>query len=296
MPPHAWTLALGIILLVALEAVFAVVVKALHRGPATARASLWKRAATWTALGVIAFTVCAAGRYALGCALIAVAFAAIGELGSVVRAGGRMCATFPAQVLATAFIVAAMAGGVALGAFALAVCLATLIGLVRVRANDALPTVAAAAYVGLPLALLVTLRENADGFALVVITLAVVSFCDVTSMIGGLAVGRRPLAPALSPNKTVEGSLLGFGGAAVTAAVLHAAVTDAPLLGFVCGAVIVAAAGIAGDLSASFVKRTAGVKDFGSALPGHGGIMDRIDSLLLAIPVAAALVFAFWPN
>lgn len=145
---------------------------------------------------------------------------------------------------------------------------------------------------------LLTLREFPDpvlGLATVLLpTLAVVA-SDVGGWVFGRAFGRRPLSPDLSPDKTVEGAIGGLVLAAavtpVAAALLHAG-PGAPLptwvaLGF--GVVIAAVAQI-GDLFESLVKRWAGVKDAGLFLPGQGGVLDRIDSHLFALPVAYLLL------
>lgn len=148
------------------------------------------------------------------------------------------------------------------------------------------PALAAAlAYVGLPLGLVVLLRRADAGFALVVWTTAIVGICDVTSMFGGLAFGRHRLIPRLSPAKTLEGTVAGLLGALVAAALLRFALPPVPAAAYYAAALLVALAGNAGDLFASAIKRAGGVKDFGAALPGHGGIMDRIDSLLFAVPM-----------
>jgi phosphatidate cytidylyltransferase len=109
----------------------------------------------------------------------------------------------------------------------------------------------------------------------------IVAAFDGFSQAGGQLAGRRRLAPSVSPGKTVEGFLIGVVGALVCALLLrHAAsVSAAPALML---AAIVAAAALTGDLAASWVKRRAGLKDFGTMLPGHGGVLDRFDSFLAA--------------
>jgi phosphatidate cytidylyltransferase len=109
---------------------------------------------------------------------------------------------------------------------------------------------------------------------------------DTAQYYTGRLLGRTPLAPAISPKKTIEGAVGGFVSGAVIMVVVgawwmpNAAVAFRALL----GAAIVAL-GIAGDLFESMLKRSAGVKDSSSLIPGHGGILDRIDALLFAAPV-----------
>lgn len=115
-----------------------------------------------------------------------------------------------------------------------------------------------------------------------------IAMVDIGSYFAGRSFGSRQLAPNLSPNKTVEGFFGGVAAALVTAAVLSTlpAYVD---LGFnrsiVLGLVIALVAPV-GDLAESMVKRSLGVKDMGSVLPGHGGMLDRIDSFLFAVPAA----------
>ena len=112
------------------------------------------------------------------------------------------------------------------------------------------------------------------------------STCDTAQYYSGRAFGRRPLAPAISPKKTVGGAVGGFvAGALVCAVVGTLWLPVVPLaLRAAIGGMIVAL-GIAGDLFESMLKRGAGVKDSSRLIPGHGGILDRIDALLFAAPV-----------
>ena len=110
---------------------------------------------------------------------------------------------------------------------------------------------------------------------------------DTAQYYTGRAFGRRPLAPAISPKKTVEGAVGGFVFGAALLAVVGAwwlpARADRACAR--CSASTVVALGIAGDLFESMLKRSAGVKDSSALIPGHGGVLDRIDALLFAAPV-----------
>lgn len=126
----------------------------------------------------------------------------------------------------------------------------------------------------------------------VVTLLLIVWVCDSSAYYVGRRMGRRPLAPVVSPKKTWEGSIGGLVGATLFGAVAGAW-WFLPELGPAKGALAAALASTAGqigDLVESLWKRGAGVKDSGTFLPGHGGFYDRIDSLLFAAPVLAAFV------
>ena len=148
-------------------------------------------------------------------------------------------------------------------------------------------TLFAACYPGLLLAFLVGLRASgADptGRRLVLLVVAVAWIADTAAYYAGSAFGRHPLSPRISPKKTVEGGIAGLLAAALTAmACRHLFLPQlgapAALVGLGLGAI-----GVVGDLGESALKRGAGVKDTGSLLPGHGGILDRVDSLVLAAP------------
>ena len=162
------------------------------------------------------------------------------------------------------------------------------------------PTAAAtsigALYVGGLLSFGIGLREGllADplqGTLLFFLPVAVTWLADTAAYFGGRALGKRPMAPKISPNKTVEGGVSGLlagpiGVVAYTMLLLPdlADALGVPML-LLLG-LIVSSAAILGDLAESALKRECGVKDSSNLLPGHGGVLDRLDSLLWSIPAA----------
>ena len=165
----------------------------------------------------------------------------------------------------------------------------------------------AIAYISVPLAMLVQLRQQWAGAFLILYLLLVVWAGDIFAYFVGKAVGRHLMAPLVSPKKTWEGAVasvvasVGIGGALfyyaapVSTALLQGGLIQRrdgmfglerpALLPIVVLTVVLNVAAQLGDLVESLIKRGAGVKDSGALLPGHGGMLDRIDALLFATPV-----------
>ena len=120
---------------------------------------------------------------------------------------------------------------------------------------------------------------------LILLLLVIVWIGDTAAYYCGRAFGRHLLAPNVSPKKTVEGALAGFAGSVVAGTISGVWLLGEPWLNlaFISGATAIA--GQFGDLAESVLKRSAGVKDSSSILPGHGGILDRLDSLIFAVPI-----------
>lgn len=147
-----------------------------------------------------------------------------------------------------------------------------------------------ALYVGLPVLALLVLRGHEHGLLLTFWAMALVWACDSGAYFAGRAIGGPKLAPAISPNKTWAGFLGGVLAATVFAFAL-VRLFELPVLLALATPLLAVLAQI-GDLYESHLKRRAGVKDSGHLLPGHGGIMDRLDGLVAVAPVAALLVLA----
>jgi phosphatidate cytidylyltransferase len=144
--------------------------------------------------------------------------------------------------------------------------------------------------VAFPLSYAVRLHAlGSEGPRHLLFVLVVIWASDSVAYFVGRGVGKHPFAPHLSPKKTWEGAIAGFAGS-IAVAFAFAHFLTVPLTMLLGAAAVGNVAGQIGDLLESAYKRSAGIKDSGSLLPGHGGILDRIDALILAIPV----VWYYW--
>ncbi|MCL7926453.1 MAG: phosphatidate cytidylyltransferase [marine benthic group bacterium] len=258
---------------------------------------------TVAAIGIpLCLAVTWVGGWVFAAGLGVLAWLAVGEIGTMLGERSDPLLNRVAAFLAGLFPLAVLvAGPGAAGAVAVAVLLA-LLGLAALRIPPAempFQTAAlcftAAFYVGGLLSFGIPLRESLPGrlegtllfFLPVVVTWAV----DTAAYTGGRAFGRRKMAPAISPNKTVEGGISGllagpFAALAWTLIALPDLAAVAGMGRIALLGLLLAAAAILGDLVESSLKRECGVKDSSQLLPGHGGLLDRMDSLLWTIPVA----------
>jgi phosphatidate cytidylyltransferase len=144
--------------------------------------------------------------------------------------------------------------------------------------------------VAFPLTFAIRLHgRGSEGPKFLLFALVITWAGDTAAYFAGRALGKRPLAPVLSPKKTWEGTIASLLGALLVA-ILFSRWMFVPVAHLLAMAVVGNVAGQAGDLLESAYKRSAGVKDSGALLPGHGGVLDRIDALILAIPV----VWYYW--
>ncbi|HKX23519.1 MAG TPA: phosphatidate cytidylyltransferase [Rhizorhapis sp.] len=147
-------------------------------------------------------------------------------------------------------------------------------------------------YVGLPVLALLYLRGHEHGLLLAFWALGLVWATDIGAFFAGRSLGGPKLAPAVSPSKTWSGLGGGVAAALLFGFVLHGTLGLPIRLAAASGLLAVAAQ--LGDLFESWLKRRAGVKDSGTLLPGHGGVLDRLDGVVTAAPIAALLVASGW--
>lgn len=201
----------------------------------------------------------------------------------------------PAGAIAVALVVVAvgipgMPVEVALAGTTLGLCALALSGaMTAVPVAGALQSAAIGAfaplYIGLPLGLLAATRWTLGREAALLLILTV-AISDTFQYYSGRTFGRHLLAPIVSPKKTIEGAVGGFVGAALSLAVIgYWWLPQMGLPARIALGLAVAAVGIIGDLFESLLKRSVNMKDASSVIPGHGGVLDRIDALLFAAPV-----------
>ena len=139
-------------------------------------------------------------------------------------------------------------------------------------------------YVAVMLSFILLTRNLPDGKFIVWLIFLCSWGCDTCAYCVGMLIGKHKMAPVLSPKKSVEGGIGGVGGAGLLG-VIYAAAIQGPMVEYavICG--IGALISMVGDLAASAIKRNQGIKDYGKLIPGHGGILDRFDSVIFTAPV-----------
>lgn len=167
-----------------------------------------------------------------------------------------------------------------------------------VRAPGALATLGVIAYPVVPFLIITKLALADSSVWIPVFVVACIStwVCDSFALFGGKRFGKHKLSPEVSPNKTVEGSVCGAVSAVIASVIVYFALSNlygVSLIGCMVTALICSTFGQIGDLAASLIKRMAGLKDYSNLIPGHGGVMDRVDSLLFSIPSAYFCLMIF---
>ena len=139
-------------------------------------------------------------------------------------------------------------------------------------------------YVGVMLSYIYQTRVLPGGAFLVWLIFLCSWGCDTCAYCVGVLIGKHKMAPVLSPKKSIEGAVGGVAGAAGLGAA-YAAIIHAPVVEYAVICAVGALISMVGDLAASAIKRNRGIKDYGKLIPGHGGILDRFDSVIFTAPV-----------
>lgn len=253
---------------------------------------LWDR--VWTALIGIAllFFLAYMGGYWFGIIVLIISFLALKEYYSLMKIGGWKPVKLAGYIFLPLALLAVYKTNPAL-VLALWVFIFVAFALfpvffyTKVKYWETALSFWGVFYTGGLLSFLVALRQLPAGFYLTLFLFILVWSSDTLSFFVGGFLGRTPLAPRISPHKTWEGTLGGLLGSTL-AGVLSAQFFPLDFLNLFDGAMLgllVGLAGALGDLNQSVLKRSVNVKDTGDLLPGHGGILDRFDSLLFAAPL-----------
>ena len=139
-------------------------------------------------------------------------------------------------------------------------------------------------YVAVMLSFIYLTRSLPDGKFLVWLIFLCSWGCDTCAYCVGMLIGKHKMAPVLSPKKSIEGAVGGVAGAALLG-VIYAAATQGKMAEYALICAVGALISMVGDLAASAIKRNQNIKDFGKLIPGHGGILDRFDSVIITAPV-----------
>jgi len=205
----------------------------------------------------------------------------------------------PLCIIVMLFIIAAFVLepiSVEMGVFLTLLVLPAWYVLFGAHLEEALPSsaiaVLATLYVGMLGGSLVRLHNDfPDGWKLIFFLLLVVWLGDAGAYYVGKQFGRHKMSPRISPKKTIEGGVGGAVVSIITALVIHFTFfPNFPLLHAAIAGVILSAAGVVGDLAESMWKRSADVKDSGTLIPGHGGFLDRFDSVFFTAPI----LYSYW--
>jgi len=214
---------------------------------------------------------------------------AIREIVHAYKQGGIELPEFPLQLAGTALLVSAWYGRVSGLAVAIAICIPNLLVYLLVKTSkDFIKRSTAATfaifYIPFLAGFILLLAHHEDGAARIFALVVLVSCNDTFAYIFGVLFGKHPLAPHISPKKTWEGLIGALVATTVgSALVFHFSLHSHWWLGALIGVMAVVTA-TCGDLIESAVKRDLAIKDMGAILPGHGGILDRIDSVLFTGP------------
>ena len=260
----------------------------------------WKRLASSAVLVVLALIFLIWGGAALGILCTVLSLIAFHELtkachvaenkeaGALIAAGDAGIVLFGAAMLLTKNMLWGMG---ALVLMFLACMFVYVFRFPKYHADQVMTVFFCAFYPGVLFSFLYLTRELTWGVYLVWLIFISSWICDTCAYLTGMAIGRHKLAPVLSPKKSIEGSIGGVAGSALVGA-LFAWIFLLPLTNqpeTVWAVALISAAGAVisqvGDLAASAIKRDHQIKDYGKLIPGHGGILDRFDSMIITAPI-----------
>lgn len=165
----------------------------------------------------------------------------------------------------------------------------------KIRGKGAIANCAILTYPLFPFAAMMVICVSNGWQAVVVIACLATWICDTFALFGGKLFGKHKVAPYTSPNKTIEGCLCGAASSVLAGLLafvfLKLVHIYVPVSACIITSLVASTFGQVGDLAASLLKRTVGIKDYSNLIPGHGGAMDRVDSLLFSVPVTWFMLY-----
>ncbi len=266
----------------------------------------WTRLASGAVLLVIALTTMGFGGYALAGVLALISLIAFRELTKALKGGEAKGFSAPeiagmigavGYYLAITFSKAEFLPLLCVVAVFMLEMFVYVFGFSKYRSEDIVAAVFAFLYAPVMLSFIYLTREHTYGLYMVWLILISAWGCDTFAYIVGMLIGKKKIFPVLSPKKSLEGCIGGVCGAALlgflyahfyVARVLPDANLTLPIV-VICAAGAICS--MVGDLAASAIKRNHGIKDYGKLIPGHGGIMDRFDSVIFTAPIVYFLMY-----
>ena len=233
--------------------------------------------------------------------LLAIAILASREMCNAIGHKDIKCVPPILYIASAAAVAAVYLGADSLVLFAilfLAIFASLTAGIVstEIGGKGALATLAVIVYPLIPVIMITALALSPDWVPVFAIGCICMWVCDACALFGGKLFGKTKFAPNVSPNKTIEGCISGAICAVIAGVILYFCLRSKYGLSLACcmvTALVCSSFGQVGDLAASLVKRMAGIKDYSNLIPGHGGAMDRIDSLLFSVPTAYFCIYLF---
>ena len=242
-------------------------------------------------LVIIALATIISGSWNLFCTLLAVSLIGMRELYKVMKVSDEHVTVLElvGYLGAVLYYIAMKADFGNYGTMAIIISMILILfvyvfGYPKYHAEQVMAAFFGVVYVAVMLSFIYLTRSLPDGKFLVWLIFLCSWGCDTCAYCVGMLIGKHKMAPVLSPKKSIEGAVGGVAGAALLG-VIYAAATQGKMAEYALICAVGALISMVGDLAASAIKRNQNIKDYGKLIPGHGGILDRFDSVIITAPV-----------
>ena len=238
-------------------------------------------------LVIIALATIISGSWILFFTLLAVSLIGMRELYKVMKVSDEHVTVL--ELVAVLYYIAMKADFGNYGTMAIIISMILILfvyvfGYPKYHAEQVMAAFFGVVYVAVMLSFIYLTRSLPDGKFLVWLIFLCSWGCDTCAYCVGMLIGKHKMAPVLSPKKSIEGAVGGVAGAALLG-VIYAAATQGKMAEYALICAVGALISMVGDLAASAIKRNQNIKDYGKLIPGHGGILDRFDSVIITAPV-----------